>query len=174
MSKLAPETPITNRLLAALSRAEAERLRPALAPTHLAKGAVLYDVADTVSSAYFIQSGVVSLLAATRAGETIEVAMVGPEGLVGIPSLLRRSVAPTKAVVKIAGIALTISGATLRAEFRRGGDLQDLVLCFTHTLVTQLAQAVLCNHYHSLEARLSRWFLADARPRTGRHVAADA
>lgn len=151
---------IRNQILAALPRAEYERLIPALEQKRLGKGDILYDVGDTVRSAYFIQSGVVSFLSVTRDGESIEVGMVGAEGIVGIPSLLRRSKAPLQAIVQIPGEALAVSGDVLRREFKRGGELQDLVLCFTHTLVTQIAQAVLCNHFHTTEERLSRWILA--------------
>ena len=151
---------IRNQILATLPRSEYERLMPVLEQKRLAKGQVLYEVGDTVRSAYFIQSGVVSFLSVTRDGDTIEVGMVGPEGIVGIPSLLRRSKAPLQALVQIPGEALAVGGDVLRREFKRGGELQDLVLCFTHTLVTQIAQAVLCNHFHTTEERLSRWLLA--------------
>lgn len=151
---------IRNQILATLPSSEYERLMPVLEQKRLAKGEVLYEVGDTVRSAYFIQSGVVSFLSVTRDGDTIEVGMVGPEGIVGIPSLLRRSKAPLQALVQIPGEALAVGGDVLRREFKRGGELQDLVLCFTHTLVTQIAQAVLCNHFHTTEERLSRWLLA--------------
>ena len=153
-------THIRNQILAALPRAEYERLMPFLERKRLAKREILYDVGDTVQSAYFIQSGVVTFLSVTRDGDTIEVGMMGSEGMVGIPSLLRRSKAPLQAVVQIPGEALAVGGDVLRREFKRGGELQDLVLCFTHTLVTQIAQAVLCNHFHTTEERLSRWLLA--------------
>jgi CRP-like cAMP-binding protein len=159
MSNLTKSARSRSQLLAALPHTEYERLHPVLEQKRLTKGEVLYDVADAVQSAYFIQSGVVTLLSVTTEGETIEVGMVGSEGMVGIPSLLRRSKAPLRAVVQVSGEALTVSGETLRREFRRGGELQDLVLCFTHTLVTQIAQAVICNHFHTIEERLSRWLL---------------
>jgi CRP-like cAMP-binding protein len=161
MPNLTKSALIRNQILAALPRAEYERLMPVLEQKRLAKGDILYDVGDAVRSAYFIESGVVS----TREGETIAVGMVGSEGMVGIPGLLRRSKAPLQAVVQIPGEALAVGGDVLRREFKRGGELQDLVLCFTHTLVTQIAQAVLCNHFHTIEERLSRWLLA-TRDRT--------
>lgn len=160
MPSLAKNARIRNQILTALPRAEYERLMPVLEHKRLAKGDILYDVGDTVRSAYFIQEGVVSFLSVTRDGESIAVGMMGSEGMVGIPSLLRRSKAPLQAVVQIPGEALAVGGDVLRREFKRGGELQDLVLCFTHTLVTQIAQAVLCNHFHTIEERLSRWLLA--------------
>jgi CRP-like cAMP-binding protein len=165
MSKSSPHYSVENRLLAALPHAEYERLLPSLEPTHLAKGNVLYNVGDTVRRAYFIQSGVISLLSVTIEGDTIEVGMVGSEGMVGIPSLLRQSRAPLRTVVQIQGEALTIGSNALRREFQRGGELQELVLCFTHTLVVQIAQAVICNRFHTIEERLCRWLLG-TRDRT--------
>ena len=61
--------------------------------------------------------------------------------------------------MQIAGEALSIDASALRSEFKRGGELQDIILCFTHTLVAQFAQAIVCNRFHTVEKRLSRWLL---------------
>jgi CRP-like cAMP-binding protein len=81
-------TLVGNKLLAALPRAECERLLPNLESVHLSKGQVLYEAGDAVRHAYFLYGGMISLLSCTEEGETIEVEMVGNEGVTGIPAVL--------------------------------------------------------------------------------------
>lgn len=78
-----------NRLLAALPRGEYERLAPHLERVHLPQGKVLSEAGDRLRHAYFPCGGIVSLLSLTEEGETIEVALVGREGVVGVPIVLR-------------------------------------------------------------------------------------
>jgi CRP-like cAMP-binding protein len=100
-----------------------------------------------------------SLLATTEAGRTIEVGMIGNEGMAGLPSILRNGVAPYQVMVQLHLHAFRVSGAVLREAFRRGGRLQDLLLRYVNTLLIQLAQSSACNRFHSVEERLCRWLL---------------
>jgi len=161
-----PGITLINRLLAALSLVEFERLTPYLHLVKLTKESVLYDAGESVQQAYFIQSGVVSLVSITDENEKIEAGMVGNEGMVGISSILRYHRAPFRAVVQISGEALSLEGNVLRREFKQGGELQEHILCFTHTLVSQFAQSMICNRFHTIEKRLARWLLM-IRDRTG-------
>lgn len=154
-----PKDALTNRLLVALPHAEYERLAPHLQKAKLTKGSVLYDTGDEVQRAYFVQSGVVSLVSTTEDNENIEAGVVGREGMVGIPGILRYRHAPLRAVVQIPGEALSLDAGILRREFKRSGELQEVVLCFTHTLVSQFARSIVCNRFHTIEKRLSRWLL---------------
>lgn len=156
----APSNLISNRLLAALPREEYERLLPHLEPVHLKKGATVYDAGDTVRHAYFIKSGMISLLSVTERGETIEVAVVGNEGMIGVPVVLRMSVTPYQSVVQLPGDGLRVRADVLRGEFKQDGQLQELMLKYTHALLTQITQSVVCNRFHSIEQRLCRWLLA--------------
>lgn len=148
----------TNRLLAALPRAEFERLAPRLEQVKLPNG-ILYDAGDVVHHAYFVQSGMVSLLSVTDKDQVIEVGVVGDEGMVGIPSALRDKRAPLRTLVQIPVTALRLSASALRQEFKRGGELQELILCYTHSLAMQIGQTVACNRYHTNEQKLSRRLL---------------
>ena len=154
-----------NRILAKLPRAEYERLRPGMEAVHLAQGRVLYNAGDPVRHAYFPMGGMVSVLSTTEDGRMIEVGMIGSEGFAGIPVVLRVSAAPYRVVVQISANAVRVRGELLREEFNRGGRLQDLMLRYTHTLLTQVAQSAACNRFHTVEERLCRWLLI-ARDRT--------
>jgi CRP-like cAMP-binding protein len=160
MREFVKEFPVLNRLLSSLPHAEYEHLLPKLEQVHMPKGKILYHAGDTVRHAYFIDSGMVSLLSTTAEGATVEVGMVGSEGAVGLPVILRTNKTPYQVMVQIAvGSAWRIKSDVLRDEFDRGGKLQDLLLRYTHVLLTQISQSAVCNRFHSSEERLGRWLL---------------
>lgn len=150
---------IENKLLAAMPRLEFERLRPHLELVQLPHGRVLAEAGDRVRHTYFMTSGMVSLLAITKDGQTVEVAIVGRDGAVGMSSILRKQTTWLRAKVQIAAVAWRISAEALRAEIKHCNSLHELLGCYTHTLVTQIAQSVACNLFHTTEQRLARWLL---------------
>ncbi|HET9714343.1 MAG TPA: Crp/Fnr family transcriptional regulator, partial [Pyrinomonadaceae bacterium] len=151
--------PIGNRLLAALPAKEYEALLPHLQRVHLPLDTMLYQAGDRIQYAYFPISGMASLLSITEDGEAIEVAMVGNEGMVGVACCLRVNITPYQSVIQIAADALKIRADVLRREFDRGGQLQDVVLRYTHALLTHVSQSAVCNRYHKMDSRLCRWLL---------------
>jgi CRP-like cAMP-binding protein len=155
----ASQVPFKNLLLSALSSGEYEHLLPALELVRLPRDAVLYETGRAIRYAYFLIAGMVSLLSVTEDGRTIEVGMIGHEGLVGIPVILGISIAPYRTTVQIPASALRIRADRLRGEFNRGGTLQAMLLKYTHTLITQLSQSAVCNRFHTAEERLCRWLL---------------
>lgn len=151
--------PADNRLLAALPRAEYERLMPYFERVHLPRGKVLFEPGDQIRHAHFPMNGVVSLLGMTEDGETVEVAMVGAEGMLGVPIILRTSITLHRSMVHIPADALRIRSEVLKMELNRDGKLQDLLLRFTHAFIAQVSQSAICNRFHTVEARLGRWLL---------------
>ncbi|HEX8145473.1 MAG TPA: Crp/Fnr family transcriptional regulator [Pyrinomonadaceae bacterium] len=147
-----------NRLLAALPREEYERLAPALEEVSLSLSQILFRPGDEIGHAYFPTTSIVSLLTDLEDGSGMEVGLVGREGLVGISVILGGS--ETKvATVQAEGRALKIRVDALREEFERGGALQNGLLRYTHALMTQISQSVVCNVRHPLPGRLARWLL---------------
>lgn len=120
---------IGNELLAAMPRLEFERLRPHLELVRLPYGKMLVEAGDKVSHTYFITSGIVSLLAITKEGQTVEVAMVGREGVVGMFSILRAQTTLLRVKVQIAAVAWRIQAEALRAEVSHCGSLDELMGC---------------------------------------------
>lgn len=151
--------PLRNRILAALPREESERLRPRQVSVNLAKGRVLHHAGDPVRHLYFPTGGMVSLISTGRDGASVEVGMIGDEGVVGVASLLGSATAPLTALVQIPGGAVRIRAEAVREGFERGGRLRDLTLRYTHTLLTQITQSAVCNRFHTVEERLCRWLL---------------
>jgi CRP-like cAMP-binding protein len=147
-----------NRLLAALSDEEYERLAPHLEEVSLAHGQTLFMPDEQLHHVHFLTTAVVSLLTDLEDGTGMEVGLVGREGLAGISAILGGN--ETKvATVQAAGMSLKLSAARLREEFSRGGGLQTAILRYTHALITQISQAVVCNARHHVEGRLARWLL---------------
>ena len=135
------------------------RLAPNLQPMALPTGKVLYESGTTQSHMYFVRSGIVSLLYVTENGESGEIAMVGNEGVVGVALQVDSHTTPTRAVVTAAGDAIALKGEAIDREFKRGGSFQTMILRYTQWLLSQMAQAAICNRHHTIEKQLSRWLL---------------
>ncbi|HEY6186465.1 MAG TPA: Crp/Fnr family transcriptional regulator [Pyrinomonadaceae bacterium] len=148
-----------NRILAALPKNEYKRLLPHLKPIKLPQGKILYGAGEVVRHAYFPLGGMISLLSITESGKTIEVSMVGCEGMVGVPVILEFNITPYEIMVQLPCNALRIGAEVLRTEFNQGGILQKLLLLYLHTLLTQVSQSAACNGFHKVEERLCRWLL---------------
>ncbi|HEY6231931.1 MAG TPA: Crp/Fnr family transcriptional regulator [Pyrinomonadaceae bacterium] len=149
----------SNQILSALPRQRYPLLFSHLRPVTLARGDVIYDLAGQINYAFFIMSGMVSLLATTEDGSTTQVGMVGDEGMVGIPAILKISKAPYQVTVQIPGRAMRVRSEILVTEFAREGPLQDILLRYVHSLLCQISQSAACNRFHRIEQRLCRWLL---------------
>jgi CRP-like cAMP-binding protein len=148
-----------NRVLAALPGAEYDRLSSHLQHVTLALGDILHMPEDTIEYIYFPTTSLISLLAMLEDGETVEAGVVGAEGFVGVSVALGVPTTTTQSLVQGAGDAMRIKAETLKALIKDGGPLHELLLRFTHTLFTQIAQTAACNRAHNLSERLARWLL---------------
>ena len=148
-----------NHLLAALSAAERKRLASHLEPVQMALGEVVYESGRLLDYVYFPTTCIISLLYVMENGSSAEIAIVGNEGLVGISLFMGGETTPSRAVVQSAGHALRLAARYLRAEFNRGGSMQHLLLRYTQSLITQMAQTAVCNRHHSVDQQLCRWLL---------------
>jgi CRP-like cAMP-binding protein len=156
---LTQRTAPRNRILAGLPRERYPRLFSGLRPVTLEEQQVLYYTEDKISSAYFINTGMASLMSITNDGNSIEVGNIGSEGMIGIPVLLRQDSTPHQIVVQVPGDALVVSADILKQEFEREGELKEQLFCYTHALATYMSQLGVCNHFHTVDKRLCRWLL---------------
>jgi CRP-like cAMP-binding protein len=157
--RLGPIVPNTNRLYDALGFATRERLRPHLHQMNLTKGRVLFEPGDAPRYAFFPWDGMISLLASTDEGQSLEVATVGHHGFLGVPIVLNAQSSPWQAVVHVSCAAYRINADAVAREFQRGEDLHALTLTYVHDLMGQLVQSAVCHSFHSLTQRLCRWLL---------------
>jgi len=153
------QPPKTNRLLAALPEKNYLALLPLLEPVVLPLGMAVYESNAKQGYVYFPTSSIVSLLYVLENGASAEIAVTGPEGLVGIALFMGGETTPSRAVVQSAGHGYRLKAAVLKAEFERGGPLQHLLLRFTQALITQMTQTAVCNRHHAVHQQLCRWLL---------------
>ncbi len=147
----------TNRLLASLSDRSREWLQM-LEPITLRSGMVLYEPDEAIQHVYFLDNALVSLLSMNSEGATVEIGLIGSEGMVGIPVILG-GVAPYRAIVQMGGHACRIKAREIYEEFQKNPFLRDLLLKYTNAFLIQIAQSSICNCYHPLQERLCRWLL---------------
>ena len=152
------DTPTGNWLLDALPAADFERLKPHLIKMPLSQGRILFEEGEPVSSVYFPTQGMVSLVLPAHDGHEVEVAVVGPEGAVGIAGMLGYGKALSRAVVQIAGKAYCMPADVLHAE-ARSGTIQSMLNCYLQFLIHQSFHTTLCNRLHKTDERLARWLL---------------
>jgi len=155
----ATHPPLQNHLLAALPADVQERLIPHLELTLMPVGQVLYEPGDTLQHAYFPTDSIVSLLHMMERGAAAEVAMIGNEGMVGVALFMGGESTPSRAVVLSAGHAYRLPGPRLKEEFNRHGQMLTLMLRYTQSLITQMAQTAVCNRHHTIDQQLCRWLL---------------
>jgi CRP-like cAMP-binding protein len=151
--------PPTNRLLAALPAKEYQRLLPELEKVTLAFAQVIYEPGDTIRHAYFPNDSIVSLLAAEDHHASLEVGMIGNEGMTGISVFMGVPTSRTLALVQGAGAAVRMKSAVLRRESDNVGSFHRLLHRYIHSLLTQMSLCSACNRFHTLNARLARWLL---------------
>lgn len=151
--------PPVNRLLAALPTEVYEQLAPHLELVSLKIHQPIYKIDEPVSHVYFPYHSLISLITSMEDGSTIEISLVGREGMAGILAILGGKTKAHRASVQVPGQAMRMKAATLKAEFDRGGPLQTMLLRYCQALLTQAAQYVACNRFHSTEKRLARWLL---------------
>ena len=154
-----PHSPQQNRLLAALPAAEFARLAPHLELVPLTVGQVLHGSGEQLHYVYFPTTAIVSPLYVTDKGAAAESAVVGNEGLVGNSLLTGSQATPSRAVVQCAGFGYRLRAHFVNEELGRAGPVLQLMLRYTHALITQMAQTAACNRQHSVEQQLCRWLL---------------
>jgi len=108
---------------------------------------------------YFPTTAIVSLLYVMEDGASAEIAIVGNEGILGIALFMGGESTPSRAVVQSAGFGYRMKAALLKEEFGRFGVLMHLLLRYTQSLITQMAQTAVCNRHHSVDQQLCRWLL---------------
>ncbi len=151
--------PVANSILLSISDDAFERIRPHLEFVSLPQRTSLHEANHRLEAAYFLNTGMVSLVFTTRNRESVEVGVVGNEGFTPIPVAagIRRS--PHCAVMQIGGEGFKISVNALETVLLSSPDLQRMLHRYAALHGLQVAQTAGCNRLHDLQQRLSRWLL---------------
>ena len=148
-----------NKILTTLPHEEFERLRPKLREVSFEIGETVYLPEQKMEFAYFVNSGIVSWLAAVENGNTVEAGVIGPEGIAGVAIVLGANSTPNQGLAQSDVQVSRIAAKDLIAEFRQNGKLSEMILRFVQSMFTQVAQTAACNRLHTLDQRLARWLL---------------
>jgi CRP-like cAMP-binding protein len=154
-----PRPPNENYILKQLPPEDYERIQRHLEPVELRHGQILHEPGGIMEYVYFPVNSMVSLISHTPEGESVEVGIVGFEGMAGISAVLGVDRSPYEAMVQIPDSGMRMRVRAVREEFKRGGALHDLLLRYTQGLLLQTSQIAACNRLHSLSERLARWLL---------------
>jgi CRP-like cAMP-binding protein len=152
------QSAVRNRLLAALTPEDFSRLASQLEPVPLPLHEVLIAPRQPIAQAYFVEEGIVSLVADTREGR-IEVGLTGREGFVGVPIALGAQTTPHTAIVQASGEALRIAAGALEDALDASAGLRRVLGRYVQSLLVQVGQTVYANADLTVEARLARWIL---------------
>jgi CRP-like cAMP-binding protein len=148
-----------NLFLSSLSPSARELLISLSTEVDLPIRTVLYAAEQTPTHAYFMTSGIASIVTAMPDGATAEVGLIGREGLVGSFHLLGPLPASTDCFIQLQGDALRIPLRQLEKAFRSSEEIRDRVLEFVQNQALGLAQLAGCHRLHEAEQRLARWLL---------------
>jgi CRP-like cAMP-binding protein len=151
--------PEQNHLLAAVPAEVRARVFPQLELVPLPLGKVLYESGDAMRHVYFPTDSIVSLLYVMEDGASAEISVVGNEGLIGVALFMGGESTPSRAIVQSSGSAYRLPGQKLKDEFNRHGAMLLLMLRYTQSLITQMAQTAVCNRHHHIDQQLCRWLL---------------
>ena len=151
--------PVSNKILLSVSGAEYRRIRPHLEFIDLADHFSLHEPGEKLRFAYFLNSGLASIVAATQEGRGVEAGVVGYEGLVGTALAVGLFASPLREVVQIGGNGFRITARALQATLQVTPDLQMRLSRYAVLQGMQVAQTAACNRLHDVAQRLARWLL---------------
>jgi len=155
----ATHTRAANSVLRALSPKENQRLLAHSEQVNLTYGDILCEPGKQIRHVYFPNNGIISLLTPLDGHESVEVGLVGREGMAGVGLFLGSSISPVRMLVQGSGTATRMKVASFRNEIKRNPALQRELSHYLYTFMAQVAQTAACNRHHLLEKRLARWLL---------------
>src|SRR5579864_2949890 len=147
-----------NRVLASLPKAEIDRLKPHLSPVTLKLRAQLLD-GRAPSYAYFLEEGLASVVLTLAEKTTVEVGVIGIDGVVGLPVLLGADRIPGETFIQVEASGFRINAKRLKEEFERPGELRRHLHKYVLASLVQSAQNTACNRLHPISERLAKWLL---------------
>jgi|KBSMisStandDraft_5_1062788.scaffolds.fasta_scaffold00260_11 CRP-like cAMP-binding protein len=148
--------PPTNQILATLSAQQLHQFDGNLQSLPLNAGLLLYEADQVPKYAYFLDSGMASEVAVTNSGASLEVAVTGKEGVVGVPGLLQYNASATRCMMQLSGHGRRIRTDRLLVAIEQDG-LRNIFHRYLQSRFIQMSQLAICIHLHSVEERLARW-----------------
>src|ERR1700730_18465013 len=150
---------VANKILLSLPRKERDQVLSKLELVRLKLHQVIHEAGETINSGYFVNAGVISVLAVQPDGKSVEVGLIGNEGFAGLPLLVGYRTSPTRMIIQGDGTAYRCDAAVLMQLVRKCPTLELQLHRFGQRLAMQTTQIAACNRLHEVEERLARWIL---------------
>ena len=148
-----------NAILAGLEQSEYDVLEAASQNIPLERGALIAEAGEAARYVYFPTRGVLSLVGTTMSGATVELAVVGHEGVASVSAILGKNWLPFRVVTQVPGRAVRIPTDLVTHLVSDCGHLHERLLAYTHEVIAQVAQSAICNRFHNAKQRLARWLM---------------
>jgi CRP-like cAMP-binding protein len=148
-----------NALLDRLPKQQYADLAARLKPLQVANGEIIYEARAPIEYSYFPTTGVFSTVVVLSNGDMIEVATMGNEGAMGLPSFVEAHSSPNRVFCQVPGSALRVEAELLTKAAHREGPLGDTLHRYHAAFSFQVSQSVACNGRHVLSERCCRWLL---------------
>ena len=162
---------IKNKLLAELLPSDFALLAHDLTHVELHRGDVLVFPGQRIEHSWFLDDGIASLVVTSREGHEAEAAIIGPEGMVDVATILGALVSPLRCNVQIPGCAWRMPAQALTAACQSSETLRLALNRFAFKLMAQIAQTALANASFTIEERLARWLLMRSDRLPGQEIA---
>ena len=150
---------VENQILRALSSKSYQNLLPHLQEVDLSSEQVVHKSQEVIAEIYFPQSAIFSSAVEMRDGSTIEVSLIGSEGIVGLSAIFGDRDTATSSIVQLSGKALKVATGIVRQEFYQAGEFQSIALLYTQAYIAHVSHISACNSLHTVEQRLARFLL---------------
>jgi CRP-like cAMP-binding protein len=150
---------VSNVILLSLPDEEYALLRPYLEPVELPQYEILHEPGEKIDFAYFLNEGMTSLVALSRDGRSVEVGIVGKEGMVGMSLMMGLQREIFRSIMQMSGSGLRIRSEVFQDVLLRTSTLRSELSRFALMHGMQVAQLAACNRLHEIDQRLVRWLL---------------
>ena len=150
---------IRNVILLSLPDDEYSLVRPYLELVDLPHYFVLHETGEKIQHAYFLNEGMASLVVVSRDGHSVEVGIVGREGMVGLPLIAGMHSAAFRAIMQIPGSGVRIAADILKGFLPSMTEMRTELTRYAMMHGLQVGQIAACNRLHDLDKRLARWLL---------------
>lgn len=158
MSAIA-SVPNANRLIASLPRKDCQRFLASCDEVTLSFADVLVEPGERIRHVYFPTHSFISMTTPIDGHSSLEVGLIGDEGMLGISLILGVDTSPLHALVQGAGTALRMTTPAFRRELAQSVALQTSLKRYLYIVLSQLVQTAACTRFHVVEQRLARWLL---------------
>jgi CRP-like cAMP-binding protein len=125
----------------------------------LSEGVVLHNAWQVPDNIFLPTAGVASQIVALPEGVSIEVGIIGCEGVIGNQAILGSLLSPGSCRMQTDGAAYRVPLADLRTLFLDSEEVRQRILAYTQAHMVASARLAACNKLHAAGPRLARWLL---------------